>query len=436
MPEHASGSCHRNQVPHGMKERSEKMTEVKNSSVDLLSRQMSSGTKKADEKAVDSFSDFKAMLKGSNQKKDRKSPKAKEDLEDVKVSSEAAELAAARMAEVQTLDRGTLKTGEELMTGFAEAVGTEEVPVTVLREDQNIRSMDSFLALDHFRLQKLTESSVGLNGLEKENQIPLPEESANVPQSLFAEQNNQSEKTGEKEVQLWNSPIQNSEISEPAKEEKGIFQNKPLTGTEENVLKPAEKEQTKIPEKNAAEEDETPQNALEVLGQRPYQSAVPVEHGSEKMEEVHLSADTEHVEELESKLSEQILKQVRGGKSELDIQLEPHNLGKIRIKIFYEDNQISVSLLCTESKTLKLLSQTAGDLGAILEANLERPFQIQVDKQEIDYLNQQQDQNPRQGQPEQHQGRHQEGSREDFIQKMRLGIFEMNGADEDGVGYR
>ena len=172
------------------------------------------------------------------------------------------------------------------------------------------------------------------------------------------------------------------------------------------------------------------------LGERPYQPAGFAEQRSEKIEEVHVSANAENLEELESKLSEQIFKQVRGGKGELDIQLEPHNLGKIRIKISYEDNQVSVSLLCTESKTLKLLSQTAGDLGSILESSLERPFQIQVDKQETDYLNQQQDQNRGQEQREQHQGRQQDGNREDFIQKLRLGIFEMNGAGEESAGYR
>ncbi|EPR35196.1 Flagellar hook-length control protein-like protein [Enterobacter ludwigii] len=149
-----------------------------------------------------------------------------------------------------------------------------------------------------------------------------------------------------------------------------------------------------------------------------------------------MSVSADHSKELEAKLSEQILKQIRDGNGELDIQLEPHNLGKIRIRISYEDNQISVSLLCTESRTLKLLSQSAGDLGSILESNLERPFQVLVDKQEPDYLNQQQEQGGRQGQQEHHQESQREENREDFIQKLRLGIFESESTEESGVGYR
>ncbi|WP_367568881.1 flagellar hook-length control protein FliK [Lacrimispora sp.] len=417
------------------------MTEVKNSSVDLLSRQMT-GTRKRDEKAVDSFSDFKAMLKGSNQKRGSKSPEAKEDTEDSMVSSEAAaSVAAAGMAEVQTPDSEALKNEKELLAGLAKAVGTEEVPVIVPGEDSNIRAMDSLRALDQFRFQKLTENGVGMEDLKEDIQILQSEDLTKVPQPLFAEQSSLLEKTGGKESAVWSSSIQNSEISGPAKEEKGISRNKLLTGAEENGLNPAEKEQPKILEKGDAEEkktseEETRKDTLAGLGERPYQPAGSAEHRSEKIEEVHVSVNAENLEELESKLSEQILKQVRGGKGELDIQLEPHNLGKIRIKISYEDNQISVSLLCTESKTLKLLSQTAGDLGSILESSLERPFQIQVDKQETDYLNQQQDQNRGQEQREQHQGRQQDGNREDFIQKLRLGIFEMNGAGEESAGYR
>lgn len=417
------------------------MTEVKNTSVDLLSRQMT-GTRKKDEKAVDGFSDFKTMLKGSNQKKDSKSPGSKEDAEDAMVSSEAAaNLAAAGMTEAQASDNEFLKTGEELMTGGVEAVGTEAVPVTVPGEERNIRAMDSFRALDQFRLQKLAENSVGMESLKEEIQILQQEELTEVPQALFAEQNNPFEIAGEKEATVWSSSIQDSEIMGSAKLDKEVFRNELLTETAEEVLYFAEKEQTPVlqggdVEEKKSSEEENQNHALAGLGERPYQPAGSQVHRSEKIEEIPVSVNADNSEELEAKLSEQILRQIRGGKGELDIQLDPHNLGKIRIKISYEDNQISVSLMCTENKTLKLLSQAASDLGAILESNLERSFQIQVDKQETDYLNQQQDQNQRQEQREQHQGRQQEGNPEDFIQKLRLGIFKMSDISEDGTGYR
>ena len=53
------------------------MTEVKNSSLDLLTRQMSD-IRKSSEKPVDELSGFKTMIKSRNQKKDDKSPETKE----------------------------------------------------------------------------------------------------------------------------------------------------------------------------------------------------------------------------------------------------------------------------------------------------------------------------------------------------------------------
>ena len=73
------------------------MTEVKNSSVDLLSRQLT-GSRKKEEKTVNSLSEFKAMLKSGNQKKDGKSPESGDSSDDKLSASEAASEAAALVA--------------------------------------------------------------------------------------------------------------------------------------------------------------------------------------------------------------------------------------------------------------------------------------------------------------------------------------------------
>ena len=140
---------------------------------------------------------------------------------------------------------------------------------------------------------------------------------------------------------------------------------------------------------------------------------------------VYTTVDAENLNELKDKLSEEILKTLDSGKKELEVQLEPQNLGKIRIKVSYESDEVSVSVLCSESKTLKMLSQSAGELGTILESNLERPIQIFVDNQQADYLNNQDNSQQQQQQQQQQQnGSQQEESSEDFLQKLRLGIYE------------
>lgn len=134
-----------------------------------------------------------------------------------------------------------------------------------------------------------------------------------------------------------------------------------------------------------------------------------------------------HVEkeqELGIDLSNIISNQVKSGQNELEIQLEPQNLGKITIKVSSHDNQTTIALLCSEEKTLSLLAQNAKELGAIMENNLGVPAQILVDKQAPDYLNQENNQGDNQ-QKEQQREKQREKKHSgdgDFIQKLRLGM--------------
>ncbi len=419
------------------------MTEVKNSSVDLLSRQLTGSVKKG-EKAADGLSGFKAMLKSGNQTKDRKSQESGESSDDklsaAEVSSEAAALAAAAgMAGVQEPEEKFQMAGLKPEDQIMETIGTAEETVLVPEENGKIQTMDSFRALDRFRFHQLAENSVETEGLAEENQEPLTNSSKEMPEPLFAEA--MMQKTGEKNPVIQDIAGQNPEAAVSSKGKTDNLPLQPLMKAAETVSDSVEEEPTVNLQRSGSQEKPGPGEEDQDIIQKnlPEKPHEPVRfwNGSiEKPEEVHMSVRADHSKELEAKLSEQILKQIREGNGELDIQLEPHNLGKIRIRISYEDNQISVSLLCTESRTLKLLSQSAGDLGSILESNLERPFQVLVDKQEPDYLNQQQEQDGRQGQQEHHQESQREENREDFIQKLRLGIFESESADESGVGYR
>lgn len=418
------------------------MTEVKNSSVDLLSRQLT-GSRKKGEKAADGLSEFKAMLKSGNQKKDGKSQESEELSDDklsaAEVSSEAAALAAAAgMAGVQEPEEKFQMAGQKPADQIMETIEAVETTTLVPEENGNIQTMDSFLALDRFRFQKLAENSMGTESPANENLETLTNHSKEMPEPPFTEA--EMQKTDEKNPVIQDIAGQIPESAESSKGKKDNLPLQPLMKAAENVSDSVEEEPTVTLQRSGTQEKPCPEEDQDNIQKNlPEKSFEPVRYwnGSvEKSEEVHMSVSADHSKELEAKLSEQILKQIRDGNGELDIQLEPHNLGKIRIRISYEDNQISVSLLCTESRTLKLLSQSAGDLGSILESNLERPFQVLVDKQEPDYLNQQQEQGGRQGQQEHHQESQREENREDFIQKLRLGIFESESTEESGVGYR
>ncbi|MGL6219684.1 MAG: flagellar hook-length control protein FliK [Lacrimispora sphenoides] len=419
------------------------MTEVKNSSVDLLSRQLTSSRKKG-EKAADGLSEFKAMLKSGNQKKDGKSQESGEPSDDklsaAEVSSETAALvAAAGMAGVQEPEEKFQMAGQKPTDQIMETIGAAEETVLVPEENGKIQTMDSFRALDRFRFHQLAENSMGTEGLADENLETLTNGSKEMPESHFPEAIMQ--KTGEKNPAIQDIAGENPEAAVSSKGKKDNLPLQPLMKEAEIVSDSAEEKPTVNLIRSGSQEKPSPgeEDQDKIQKNLPEKSIEPVRFWNSSIEkpgEVHMSVRADHSKELEAKLSEQILKQIREGNGELDIQLEPHNLGKIRIRISYEDNQISVSLLCTESRTLKLLSQSAGDLGSILESNLERPFQVLVDKQEPDYLNQQQEQGSRQEQREQHQESQREENSGDFIQKLRLGIFESESTEESGVGYR
>lgn len=176
--------------------------------------------------------------------------------------------------------------------------------------------------------------------------------------------------------------------------------------------------------KEVKEEDGITLKAFENLQSRNTQPVHAV-HGQEE-KTVTMPVNENDPEEMEARLSKQILSQMKTGKDSMELQLEPHNLGKILLKISNENNQVHVSIVCSESKTLKLISQSAAEIGNILESNMERPFQVVVDKSEADYLNNRNQDQQGGGQDQQHQQQNQKQSDDgvdDFAQKLRLGMF-------------
>lgn len=132
-------------------------------------------------------------------------------------------------------------------------------------------------------------------------------------------------------------------------------------------------------------------------------------------------------EELPDKLTDQILGKMQEGVQSFEIEIEPENLGKIAVKIMYEDGQATVSILCTEKKALDVLGNHAREIGGIIDRNLGGETKIFVEKQEPDYLNQNKDENQHGKQDEQGQQKesHKKQDSEDseqFLQKLRLGL--------------
>lgn len=135
------------------------------------------------------------------------------------------------------------------------------------------------------------------------------------------------------------------------------------------------------------------------------------------------------------KLPEQLINQLESlrlqGKNEFEIQLEPANLGKIAMKISYDQGKASISLVCSNSMTATLLTSQAEQMGQLMEKHLGAPTEILVNQQENrswqeDNQNQRQSQNSQQQKEEQERRYYealQHRNREDFLQQLRIGLI-------------
>lgn len=129
------------------------------------------------------------------------------------------------------------------------------------------------------------------------------------------------------------------------------------------------------------------------------------------------------------KLSQTMMKELAKGKTEMEILLEPAHLGKMAIKVTYEAGKAAVSIICTNEKTMELISQNAKTLGNILDQHMGTKTVVVVEHPEADYLQQQNNQQNQKEQQQQQEGREagqQENSKEadslTFLQQLRLGL--------------
>lgn len=111
------------------------------------------------------------------------------------------------------------------------------------------------------------------------------------------------------------------------------------------------------------------------------------------------------------------------GKNEYELQLDPENLGKIKVKLLFEDGKLSVSLLCNNSKTANLLSEGISNLGQAIQQNTKS--EVTVNVREENYLNDNQHQQNKQNNSNQQHQKEQQKEDTQFEDKMKLGLWEI-----------
>lgn len=410
--------------------------EMKTNSVEVLIRQMPK-SQKSEDKSVNDFSGFKKMMREKDLKKDTGSKDKKDLNKELETAASNAGVSQAQQAgkTSEAADTMDQQKKEMLIAGMESLKGQIPDPLNSKEESGDAKSVDSFQLLKEFRLKNWNpkddstliqekEDFNALNSLMPKKTVPDSQIGLAVQDEIAAPL-----KTGENEEAK--GP---GEALYKMSEQVGPGFDKELTEHGPGVL--SEKKavraygpgyRQKTDEKDALAAEDTAQDKLsgmlqdKLIGQG-HMSQLNVH----KAESAETTIPVQNLEELNAKLSEKIISQIETGRKNLEVQLEPHNLGKILIKVAYEKDQVSVSVVCTESKTLKMLSQSAGELGSILENNLERPIHVIVDKQQADYLNNNQEHQGNGREQQEHRQNQSDDFGDDFIQKLRLGISDLD----------
>ena len=404
--------------------------DIKTSYVDLIDRQMS-GTQKKEGKTEEGISGFKNLLKDKNQKKHTGS----ED-QGTEAQTAAAETVMpyinGKAQDAQSEETVFTISGQGLFQAQTETAASAGA-VQANNDSANLLGTISPLQLlKSLNMKNQTDGEedtiAGSNGF-----ADLLTEKSDKTSSLSLLHGLDLQKTGNQAdmAEALNQPKTEDQFMKTTALSDESLTDAVIAETGKDAEALAAVKNGKLSEKEGSDkEDKVSENAFGSIQEKNYDPTPVIRTEEDKA--VTVTVNESNPEELDAKLSEQILSQIRTGKNNLELQLEPHNLGKILLKVSYEENQVNVSIVCSESKTLKLLSHSAAEIGSILEANVERPFQVVVEKQEADYLQNQQQQKQDGGQEQQHQQQQKQAddNAEDFIQKLRLGFF-----GTDSMGY-
>ena len=114
---------------------------------------------------------------------------------------------------------------------------------------------------------------------------------------------------------------------------------------------------------------------------------------------------------------------MKNGADSYEIQLDPENLGKIKVNISFEQGQTNISLTCTNARTAGLLAENASMLAQIIQENNGTTASVNV-QDESGYLSQEKGENQNQQSHQQRQNQSSDENQE-FSDQIKLGLWEI-----------
>lgn len=149
--------------------------------------------------------------------------------------------------------------------------------------------------------------------------------------------------------------------------------------------------------------------------------------------QVEVTSTGEIKPEYTNMLKDIIAKQLSSGRQELEISLTPKNLGTLLVKVAIEAGETTVSIICTNARTMEAMSSKATELGRMLEDTLGDKMEVVVEDksgQDTQYYEDGRNDTGAQAQKEEQERRYEESRRQmgreadsvDFLQQLRLGL--------------
>lgn len=357
------------------------------------------------------------------------------------------------------LDKNTKKAEQDNKKTDADNTKAESKPETEKTESKEETKLpqaeaeegaaDADTALQEMVQQCMMSNEQKLTLNWAEDSVQTQENTAQAVTEIAGEQTADAEQTGVQSEQLTNNTAaQTAEAPKAAQEgvqqEQGAQQVQAEQPKQEQKTDAADKKQVELQTEGKdtqvtvqkGQESQTPadgeqtelkdQKATETVDAAAMQKAAP-EEGELMQVKVGETVNITEPKAAEE-LADSVLVKVQQNTNEYEMQLNPEELGKIKIKLVIEDGRIHVSMFCENQKAANLLGLTSEKLRGILEERTGNDVYVEVQKEESTPYSEQEkekEQNGR-GYDDSRKREKKDGDAADFMQQLRLGLIALD----------
>ncbi len=368
----------------------------------------------------DGDDNFKSMLDKNTQKAEKETQKTDTDTQKTEAKEETAveqpkEEAAAPEAEES---KETLE-GEELQTVVQQYIMSNEQKLALnwaeapVQNVENVQAAGSAEAVQAAGEQQLVgEVKAAQN--ESQTAIPVQTETA-AAQTDTLKQNPAAAQTAAQETQ-------------PKQEQKAD------TAANVEVKAEAKEVQTTV-QKGAESQNAGNEQKMELKEQKAAETtdaSAVVQKEAPKEENLVRFKVGETINPSEpkaaEKLADTVLLKMSEKTGEYELQLNPQELGKIKIKLVFEDGKINVAIFCENQKAADLLGLTGARLKGIIEERTGSEAYVEVQKDDANPYNEQEKEKNDNGRGYEESKKQDKKNDDvvDFMQQLRLGLLDLN----------